>query len=62
MTGNPLLLLTALLGIVGMQFFVLGLLGEVAARIYHECQDKRPYFIRRTVNLPSPVVELREAA
>ena len=36
MTGNPLLLLSALGGIVAMQFFVLGLLGEVCLRIYHE--------------------------
>ena len=35
---------------VGVQFFVLGLLGEVSARIYHECQDKRPYKIRRLLN------------
>jgi len=65
MTGNPLLLLTALTGIVSVQFFVLGLLGEVTARIYHECQDKRPYAVRRCFNLeqndPAPVAAKRAA-
>ena len=50
MTGNPLLLLTVFALTVGIQFFVLGLLGEVSARIYHECQGKRPYKIRRLMN------------
>lgn len=53
MTGNPLLLLTVFAATVGLQFIVLGLLGEVSARIYHECQDKKPYRIRRTMNLES---------
>jgi len=47
MTGNPLLLLTVLAATVGVQFFVLGLLGEVSARIYHECQGKPPYRVRK---------------
>ena len=51
MTGNPLLLLAVFATMVGLQFVVLGLLGEVSARIYHECQDKKPYRIRRTLNL-----------
>ncbi|REJ65954.1 MAG: glycosyltransferase [Planctomycetota bacterium] len=46
MTGNPLLLLTVFAATVGLQFFVLGLLGEVSARIYHECQGKPPYRVR----------------
>ncbi|MFP6695213.1 MAG: glycosyltransferase family 2 protein [Pirellulales bacterium] len=53
MTGNPLLLLTVFAATVGLQFVVLGLLGEVSARIYHECQGKKPYRIRRTMNLES---------
>lgn len=51
MTGNPLLLLSGLLGIAGIQFFVLGLLGEVAARTYFESQGMRPYRVRATRNL-----------
>ncbi|NIL98443.1 MAG: glycosyltransferase [Planctomycetales bacterium] len=51
MTGNPLLLATVFACTVGLQFFVLGLLGEVTARIYHECQGKKPYRVRRTMNV-----------
>jgi glycosyltransferase involved in cell wall biosynthesis len=50
MTGNPLLLAAVFACTVGVQFFVLGLLGEVTARIYHECQGKKPYRVRRVVN------------
>jgi glycosyltransferase involved in cell wall biosynthesis len=50
MTGNPLLLLTAFATMLGVQFLVLGLLGEVSARIYYESQDKKPYTVRQTRN------------
>lgn len=51
MTGNPLLLLTVLAFLASLQFVGLGLLGEVSARIYHECQGEKPYRIRNTRNL-----------
>jgi glycosyltransferase involved in cell wall biosynthesis len=51
MTGNPLLLLTVFAALAGLQFFVLGLLGEVCVRTYYECQGKQPYSIRSTRNL-----------
>ena len=50
MTGNPLLLLSVFSGLAGMQFFSLGLLGEVNARTYFGMQDKQPYTIREQVN------------
>jgi glycosyltransferase involved in cell wall biosynthesis len=50
MTGNPLLLLSALLALVGMQFLSVGLLGEVLMRTYFESQGKAPYSIRETRN------------
>lgn len=50
MTGNPLLLLTAFATMVGIQFLVLGLLGEVCARTFFAAQDREPYVIRETVN------------
>lgn len=63
MTGNPLLLLSGLLGIAGVQFFMLGLLGEVSARIYFESQDQRPYRIRNSRNFGGdPLVTSRRAA
>lgn len=57
MTGNPLLLLTVFAATVGVQFIVLGLLGEVTARTYHECQGKPTYRVRRTLNLKSDAEE-----
>lgn len=48
MTGNPLLILSVFLWIVGVQFIVLGLLGEIIARTYHESQHKPIYVIRET--------------
>ncbi len=46
MTGNPLLYLTVLLIIIGIQFIMLGLLGEVMARIYHENRKNPTYIIK----------------
>jgi glycosyltransferase involved in cell wall biosynthesis len=57
MTGNPLLLLTALSTMASIQFFSLGLLGEVAARIYYGTHNRQHYAIRQTVNLDASVAE-----
>jgi len=43
---RPLLLLAVLLIIVGIQFIVFGLLGELQIRTYHESLNKPIYFIR----------------
>ncbi|MCX7664806.1 MAG: glycosyltransferase family 2 protein [Gemmataceae bacterium] len=51
MTGNPLLLLSALLFLAGMQFLATGLMGEIITRTYFESQDMRPYVIRESLNL-----------
>ena len=50
MTGNPLLLLTALATIMSVQFASLGLLGEVNARIYYGSQNKQHYAVRELLN------------
>ena len=55
MTGNPLLLLSAMLELVGVQFISIGLLGEMLTRTYFESQGKTPYAVRNTVNLDAPV-------
>jgi glycosyltransferase involved in cell wall biosynthesis len=46
---RPLLLLTGLLLMVGIQFLVLGLLAELITRVYFEIQDKPIYVVRETV-------------
>ena len=51
MTGNPLLLLSALLELIGVQFILMGLLGEVMSRTYFESQGKSAYTVRTTINL-----------
>lgn len=51
MNRNPLLILTAFLMFMGIQFIVLGLLGEVNARTYYESQNKPIYVIRDRINL-----------
>jgi glycosyltransferase involved in cell wall biosynthesis len=61
MTGNPLLLLSVFAGFVGMQFLVLGMLGELGVRTYYESQNKQPYTIRELINFdlveePAPLI------
>jgi glycosyltransferase involved in cell wall biosynthesis len=58
MNRNPLLLLSVLLTVVGVQFITLGLIGEVLARTYFESQGKQPYNIRRTINLENEIREV----
>jgi glycosyltransferase involved in cell wall biosynthesis len=52
MNRNPLLIVTAFLLFMGVQFIVLGLLGELNSRTYYESQGKPIYVIRERVNLP----------
>lgn len=51
MNRNPLLILTAFLLFMGVQFIVLGLLGEINARTYYEAQGKPIYVVRDRINL-----------
>jgi glycosyltransferase involved in cell wall biosynthesis len=51
MTGNPLLLLSVMLVLMGTQSIALGLLGEVLTRIYFERPGKRSYAVRNAVNM-----------
>lgn len=43
---RPLLMLAILLVIIGVQFVIMGLLGEIVVRTYHEAQNKPIYYIR----------------
>jgi hypothetical protein len=52
MVRNPLLLLSVLLTLVGIQLLSTGLIGEMLSRTYFESQDKKPYIVRETRNLP----------
>ncbi|MDD2501031.1 MAG: glycosyltransferase family 2 protein [Geobacter sp.] len=52
MNRNPLLILTAFLLFMGIQFITLGLLGELNARTYYESQNKPIYSVRERLNEP----------
>jgi hypothetical protein len=54
MTQNPLFLLGAVAGLIGVQFVSLGLMGEVLTRVYYESRGKRPYVVRERRNLDPP--------
>ena len=51
MNRNPLLILTGFLLFMGIQFIVMGLLGELNARTYFESQGKPIYVVRDRINL-----------
>ncbi|MDU0458042.1 MAG: glycosyltransferase family 2 protein [Geobacteraceae bacterium] len=53
MNRNPLLILTLFLLFMGIQFIVMGLLGELNARTYFESQGKPIYVVRDRINLDS---------
>lgn len=46
LSNRPVLLLGLLLIITGVQFFTLGLIGEMLVRTYHESQEKPIYWIK----------------
>ena len=54
MTGNPLLLLSVMLELVGVQFLSMGLITELLTRTYFESQGKAPYTVRATLNVEAP--------
>lgn len=47
--SRPMLLLGVLLIVVGVQLLSLGLVADVLSRTYHESQNKRPYYVRKTI-------------
>ena len=53
MTGNPLLLLAVCAMLAAIQFFSLGLLGEVNTHIYYSNPERRPFAIRTCWNIGS---------
>jgi glycosyltransferase involved in cell wall biosynthesis len=54
--GRPIVLLAVVLGIVGVQFVSIGLLGEMLMRTYHESQAKPIFRVRevRDARVPTP--------
>jgi len=52
MSGNPLLLLAAVLVITTVQFILMGLLAELLVRTYHESQNRPTYVIKEVLGGP----------
>lgn len=55
MTGNPLLMLSVVTGLAGLQLLSLGLIGEILARIYYATGQRTHYAVRRWVNFDPQV-------
>ena len=50
---TPLPILVAMAFMMGIMSILIGLLAEIAVRVYFESQSKSTYFIRETLNLTS---------
>lgn len=60
--NNPLLLLSVVLFIVGVQFILMGLVAELVIRTYHESQTKPTYVVREIIeHTPHAVTDGRTA-
>lgn len=46
---RPLLIISAVFMLAGLQLICIGILGELMVRVYFETQDKHPYHIKRIV-------------
>ena len=55
LANRPIVLLSAMLVLIGLQFVCFGLLAEILVRTYHESQDKKIYTVREVIR---PAFEL----
>jgi hypothetical protein len=53
-------MLSVLLIVLGVQFLMMGLLGEILTRTYHEAQDKPIYVVRRVLERKEPPADAIE--
>lgn len=60
MTGNPLLLLSCMSAMLGVQFLFMGMLGELCSRIYFQVRNMPNYAIRKTLNFEPAKLPLPE--
>lgn len=51
LADRPLLVFAFMLVIIGVQFILFGLIGEMQTRTYYESQDKPIYHVRKTVGI-----------
>jgi len=60
MTGNPLLLLTAISSMMGLQFLLFGLLSELCSRTFFAANNQTSYTIRKTWNFEQSTVSMNQ--
>ena len=48
---RPLLIISVMFILAGIQMFTTGLISEMLMRIYFESQNKKPYVVRRALNV-----------
>lgn len=51
LSDRPMLLFAFMLLVIGLQFVLFGLIGEMQTRTYYESQDKPIYHVRRTIGV-----------
>ena len=51
LSDRPMLMFAFILILIGVQFILFGLIGEMQTRTYHESQDKPIYHVRHTVGI-----------
>lgn len=51
LSDRPLLIFAFIMLVIGLQFILFGLIGEMQTRIYYESQNKPIYHVRRTVGI-----------
>lgn len=58
-TGNPLTFLSIVCAILGVQFFAIGLIGELSVIIYYSRGEKKSFQVRELVNFETLVTDKR---
>lgn len=54
-TGNPFTYLAIVTAILGIQFFSMGLIGELSVRIYYGTGERTSYQVRQLINFEQPL-------
>jgi len=57
LSDRPILLFAFMLLIIGLQFVLFGLIGEMQTRTYYESQNKPIYYVRQTLGIDDEVLE-----
>jgi len=62
LSDRPLLMFAVMMIIVGIQFILFGLIGEMQTRTYYESQDKPIYHVRSTIGMEKEAISAEQKA